>query len=101
MFTETRRYYNLKTCCLKTTEGKDIRYKGRRFLPQGESMPLLVEVTVAQGDRLDLITSHALGDPEQFWRICDANNAMDPNELLVEPGRKLRVPMPQLEGTVI
>jgi nucleoid-associated protein YgaU len=62
-------------------------------------MPLLVEVTVNQGDRLDLIAARALGDPELFWRICDANNAMDPLELTAEPGRRLRVAIPQsVEG---
>ena len=100
MFTERSRYYNLETVSLTTTEGKVVRYKRRRFLPQGESMPLLVEVTVTQGDRLDLMAARTLGDPEQFWRICDANNAMIPFELLIKPGRKLRVPMPQLEETV-
>ena len=40
------------------------------------------------GDRLDLITARTLGDPEQFWRICDANDALDPDDL-AEPGRRL------------
>ena len=34
-----------------------------------------------QGDRLDNIAARYLGDPEQFWRICDANGAMRPDEL--------------------
>jgi len=58
-------------------------------------MPLLVEVTVTQGDRLDLITARTLGDPEQFWRVCDANNAMNPPDLTAEVGRTLRIPIPQ------
>jgi hypothetical protein len=97
MFIETSRYYNLETASLKTPEGRILRYKRRRFLPQGSQMPLLVEVSVTQGDRLDLITARTLGDPEQFWRICDANNTMNPFDLLAEPGGKLRVPVPQLE----
>ena len=67
----------------------------RRFLPHGAGLPLLVEVTVAQGDRLDLIAARTLGDPEHFWRICDANDALDPVELTSEAGRMLRVPFPQ------
>jgi nucleoid-associated protein YgaU len=65
------------------------------LLPAGESLPLLVEVTVQPGERLDLITARTLGDPLQFWRIADANNAMDPQELAAEPGTVLRVPVPQ------
>ena len=36
---------------------------------------------MVQGDRLDNITAKYLGDPEQFWRMCDANGAMRPEEL--------------------
>jgi len=95
MFDHTSRYYTLETTTLTTAEGRIVAYKRRRFLPRGEDMPLLVEATVTQGDRLDLITARTLGDPEQFWRICDANNAMNPFDLTAEPGRVLRVPVPQ------
>ncbi len=69
----------MEDASLTTTDGRIITYKRRRFLPDGKNMPLLVEVTVTQGDRLDLITARTLGDPEQFWRICDANNTIDPS----------------------
>ena len=31
---------------------------------------------VTQGDRLDRVADDAFGDPEQSWRICDANRAL-------------------------
>ena len=34
-----------------------------------------------QGERLDLIANHYLGDTTTFWRLCDANNAMVPDAL--------------------
>lgn len=37
---------------------------------------------VAPDDRLDLLASRYLGDPATFWRICDANLALDPDELV-------------------
>jgi hypothetical protein len=95
MFEHTSRYYTLETATFTTPDGNRIAYKRRRFLPRGEEMQLLVEVTVTQGDRLDLITARTLEDPEQFWRVCDANNAMNPVELTAELGRTLRVPVPQ------
>lgn len=98
MFNPTSRYANLEPTELTTPEGRVVRYARRRFLPQGEQLPLLVEVTVTQGDRLDLIAVNTLNDPEQFWRICDANNTMNPFDLLDEPGRTLRVPVPQFAG---
>lgn len=99
MFDPSSRYYNLKTLVLTTPDGRELAYKERRFLPRAETMPLLAEVTVVEGDRLDLITARTLSDPEQFWRVADANNAMDPMELTAEPGRRLRVAVPQLQGT--
>jgi hypothetical protein len=51
--------------------------------------------TVTEGERLDNITARYLGDPEQFWRVCDANNAMRPEELTETIGRKLRITLPE------
>jgi len=61
-------------------------------------MPLLAEIEVTGADRLDLIATNAFGDPEQFWRICDANDAMNPFDLTAEIGRLLRVAVPTFEG---
>ncbi len=96
MFEANSRYANLETATFTGPDGEPIAYVRRRFLPQGERQPLLVEVTVTEGDRLDLIAARILGDPEQFWRICDANNAMDPFDLVAEPGDVLRVTVPQV-----
>ncbi len=98
MFEPTSRYYPLETATLTTADGRVIAYKRRRFLPRGRDLPLLVEARVAQDDRLDLITARTIGDPEQFWRVCDANDAMNPPDLTAEPGRTLRVPVPQPQG---
>ncbi len=95
MFNYTSRYYNLETLKLTTADGREVVYKSRRFLPRGPAMPLLVEVNVTEGDRLDLITARTLGDPEHFWRVADANNATNPFDLTSENGRVLRVPVPQ------
>ena len=94
MFDSTSRYYAIDTATMTTNDGRTIVYVRRRFLPQGETLSLLGEVTTAQGDRLDLIASRTLGAAEAFWRVCDANNAMNPFDLTDEPGRVLRVPVP-------
>lgn len=98
MFEPTSRYFNLETATLTATDGRVLRYVKRRFLPQGEDMSLLVEVTVTDGDRPDLITARSLGDAEQFWRVADANNTMNPFDLTVEPGAIVRVPIPRVES---
>lgn len=94
MFEPTSRYHHLENATLTTEDGRAIVYKKRRFLPQGVKMPTLREIVVNAGDRLDLIAARTLGDPEQFWRICDANNAMYPPELTREPNRILRISVP-------
>lgn len=95
MFEPNSRYYNLDTATYNTPDGRSITYVRRRFLPNGDELQLLAEVKVTEGDRLDTITARTLGDPEQFWRVCDANNAMNPTELTANPGEVLRVPIPQ------
>lgn len=95
MFEYTSRYYNLNNLGFTLPTGQVVTYKARRFLPQGDDLPLLVEVQAQQGERLDLIAARILGDPEQFWRICNANNVMDPSELTDNPGCLIRVPLPQ------
>ncbi|MDD1751161.1 MAG: hypothetical protein LUO89_14965 [Methanothrix sp.] len=97
MLEESSRYYSVERGEYITFEGRKISYFRRRFLPQGSDQPLLVEVKVRDGDRLDVLASRTLGDPEQFWRICDANDAMNPFDLLAEPGKKIRICQPQFE----
>lgn len=94
MFDYTSRYYNLANATYTAPGGREVAYKIRRFLPAA-ALPLLAEVTVMQGERLDLVTYRTLGDPLQFWRIADANDAINPFELEEPPGRTLRVPVPQ------
>lgn len=94
MFEHTSRYSGIRTAVYESG-GERIVYKRRRFLPQGEGLPLLASVAVGEQDRLDLIAARTLGDPELFWRVCDANDAMNPFDLTAETGRTLRVPVPQ------
>ncbi len=96
MFDKHSRYAKLETSSLLTAKGETITFVKRRFLPPAAGHRLLVEVAVSEGDRLDLIASKTIGNAEQYWRICDANDAMDPFELLEQPGRVLSVPLPQI-----
>jgi hypothetical protein len=94
MFEASSRYYTVETVSRTQADGRIVAYKRRRFLPRGETLALLAELSVGQGERLDVLTARALGDPEQYWRVCDANNAMYPPDLVAEPGQRLRVPVP-------
>jgi hypothetical protein len=99
MFESTSRYANVKTATLTVTdeEGRKrvIAYKLRRFVPPASSMTELLVHTVVQGDRLDNITARYLGDPTQFWRVCDANTILDPAELTDKIGRAITIALPK------
>lgn len=95
LFPPTSRYYGLATAALTTNGDRTLVYLRRRFVPQPERFALLQEHTVTEGERLDNITAHYLGDPELFWRVCDANRAMHPAELTEPIGRTLRITLPE------
>jgi hypothetical protein len=98
-FSMTSRYLGIETATFESPDGKSIVYLRRRFIPPPERFALLQEHAVTQGERLDNITAHYLGDPEQFWRVCDANRAMRPDELTETTGRRLRITLPEGIGS--
>ncbi len=95
MFGANSRYYLTKTARLVREDGTEVVYLRRRFVPAPERFAVLGEHVVSEGERLDLIAHQYLGDPEQFWRIADANGAVRPEELTEEPGRRLRITLPE------
>lgn len=76
--------------------GTRVRYLRRRFLPAADELPVLGEVAVEDSERLDTLAARTLGDPEQYWRICDANNIMKPEKLLERIGERIRIPGPDI-----
>lgn len=95
LFPMNSRYQNIETVKLVRPDGTEVTYLKRRFVPQPERFALLQEHAVVEGDRLDNIAARYLGDPEQFWRVCDANRAMRPDELTEEIGRRLKITLPE------
>jgi hypothetical protein len=98
MLDPTSRYANLGTATYQDTQAdRSIAYIPRRFVPKQMGIPAIMEVTVTTHDRLDLIAARTLGPPDQYWRICDANNAMNPFALTDQVGRTLRIVSPQFQ----
>lgn len=94
-FPPTSRYAPIETTTIEDANGVVTIYLRRRFVPPPERFSLLSEHVVTQGERLDNITAQHLDDPEQFWRICDANRGVKPNDLTVPIGRRLRITLPE------
>lgn len=89
------RYHGLTVTETTQADGRTVRYLKRRFVPAAERLHVVALHGVAQGDRLDNLSAKYLGDPLQAWRLCDANNAMRPEELTETPGTRLRIALPQ------
>lgn len=100
MFDETSRYYNIeaKTRDITDADGstRQVRYVQRRIIPPADDSLTVIEHTVTQGERLDNITARYLGDPTEFWLVCDANNVMRPNDLTDTIGRVIKIVLPQV-----
>ena len=94
-FPPTSRYAGVETATIEDAAGVTIIYLRRRFVPPPERFALLQEHVVADGERPDTLADRYLNDPEQFWRICDANRAMRPDELTKTVGRRLRITLPE------
>ncbi len=99
MFDRASRYAALPTTTLsiRDADGQSrlVRYVTRRFLPALDGSTPLVEHSVVQGERLDVLTARYAGDPTLFWRICDANLVLRPDELEAL-GRVVTIAMPPL-----
>ncbi|MEO7701878.1 MAG: LysM domain-containing protein [Opitutus sp.] len=94
-FPNTSRYSAIETGALIASDGRTIPYLRRRLVPAPERFAVLQEHSVVEGDRLDNLTAHYLGDPEQFWRLCDANGAVKPDELTATVGKSIRITLPE------
>jgi hypothetical protein len=74
--------------------GRAVKYLSLRILPPGDAVAgaTVTRVQANEVDRLDLIANRALGDPNQAWRIADANDAIDTFSLCAHPGLLLKLP---------
>ncbi len=95
MFDPQSRYYRIDQVTLQTVSAdgtaRQIKYARRRFIVTPSNLATLVEYPVTADDRLDNVTARFIGDPTQFWRICDGNDAMRPTDLTDTVGRVLRI----------
>lgn len=92
MFTKQSRYANVKEAELIDSAGRSNVYKRIRFIPP---TPPMRGHIITEGERLDHISYFYFKDARRFWRICDANAAMFPDDLADDIGRKIKIPSAQ------
>lgn len=94
------RYNEVETTTLAVTDDdgarREVRYYRRRFPSEPRRTTTLALHLVLPGDRLDQVSFGYTGDPLGFWRICDANAALDPDALVDAEavGTEIVIPMP-------
>ena|SRR5215472_6840721 len=90
---QSSRYYGSPIESHTGANGQDAVYLQRRIIPQPGVYTALQDYVVVDGDRLDNLAAKYLGDPLLFWMICDANGAVDPDDLTAQVGRTIKIPI--------
>jgi hypothetical protein len=80
VFFKGSRYENLPTATYTDASGRTITYVSTRYIA---ATTAYIGYSVSDGDRLDNIAYQYFRDSQRFWRICDANLATWPEDLLV------------------
>jgi len=93
-FPPNSRYHGLRTLKIDAGDGTFIVYLTRRFVPPLDRAAVIRAHVVSEGERLDNITALYLVDPELFWRVCDANGIVRPDDLTARAGAEIRIPLP-------
>ena len=88
------RYADVPSVTRTLPDGRTVTYLRARLVPAPDTLDDARVHTVVPLDRLDTLAAVYYGDSQLWWRIADANRALDPDALLV-PGTRLRIPHPE------
>ena len=89
------RYARVEVTTRTTRAGEKIPHFRRRFIASEDHFQTIEVHTVIEGERPDNLAARFLGEPEQWWRVADANGVTRPEELTDTPGRRVRVTLPE------
>ena len=89
MFDPSSRYASVETYQVLDAQGNTVTIKKIRFIPVTNSV---LSRQIIAGDRPDLMAYAYYQDATRFWRIADANQVMDPAELVATPGQWISIP---------
>jgi hypothetical protein len=93
------RYDSAETATTTVPDGlggtREVAYIVPRVPSAADPVPMAWHRVVGD-DRLDLLAVRYLGDPAAAWRVADANQALDPDELTGPDavGRVVVIPVP-------
>jgi hypothetical protein len=100
MFDSTSRYAGLPVAVFVDSQGRARPYVTTREVPPAVTpRPEDLVHIVGDGERQDRITWHYLDDPTLYWRLCDANGLVHPDEMTATVGRRLLIPIDGRQGS--
>ena len=91
MFAKSSRYYTLPERTWTDPLGREIVYKSFRLVPPPRQRSEAF-TPVGQSERLDLVAARTVGRAGLYWKLCDANVALDPFDLIEAGEHRLWVP---------
>jgi hypothetical protein len=94
-FPANSRYAGIALTVHEAPDGRPVVHLCRRFVPQPERFVTIAEHALREHERLDTLAARYFADPELFYRLCDANRALFPEELLAQVARVLRITLPE------
>ena len=93
-FPPNSRYYSVPLRKRVRADGTVETFVGRRIIPAMERYRALDRHRTIDDDRIDNVAAAAFGDPELYWRICDANGDAETADATRPVGRLLLIPLP-------
>lgn len=75
-------------------DGRTETFVARRIIPATARYRVLDRHRADGDERIENLAADYLGDPELFWRICDANGDADPGLAAQPTGRLIVIPLP-------
>jgi hypothetical protein len=94
IFDRNSRYNGLPILTTTDARGEPVQYVSRRFIPDPGQLAVSQRYRVQQGDRIDVVAASVIGNPLSYWQICDANLAVDPDDVTASPGTFISVTLP-------
>ena len=88
------RYAGTALLTYRTEDGREITYGARRLMPRPEQFRPLAIYRHNRDRRIDDVANGYYGDPEQYWRICDANLVFWPPDAVRKADARLIIPLP-------
>jgi len=94
IFPVNSRYHGIALRTRTLPDGTTETFVGRRIIPALARYRPLDRHRTLDNDRIDGVAAESFGDPELYWRICDANGDAEPADATKPAGRLLIIPLP-------